>query len=99
MAKIQGTQDSNDGKLVEEKSNNSHLKGEFNFLLSVQIFIHLCSSYLCFILMFDIIFFGVLSSLTGGIILSFEPLSVAFEDMDYYVDIPAVLLSSHSALQ
>ncbi|KAJ0079429.1 hypothetical protein Patl1_24278 [Pistacia atlantica] len=34
LAKIQGSQDSNDGKLVEEKSNNSPRKGEFNFLLS-----------------------------------------------------------------
>ncbi|KAJ0078863.1 hypothetical protein Patl1_23801 [Pistacia atlantica] len=50
LAKIQGSQDSNDGKLVEEKSKNSRMK--------------------------------------GGMVLPFEPLSVAFQDVKYYVDIP-----------
>ncbi|KAJ0013527.1 hypothetical protein Pint_21525 [Pistacia integerrima] len=35
LAKIQGSQDSNEGKLVEEKSKNSPMKGDFNFLLPV----------------------------------------------------------------
>ncbi|KAJ0078877.1 hypothetical protein Patl1_24250 [Pistacia atlantica] len=35
VAKIQGSRDSNEGKLVEEKSKNSPVKGDFNFLLSV----------------------------------------------------------------
>ncbi|XP_044477754.1 pleiotropic drug resistance protein 3-like isoform X1 [Mangifera indica] len=50
LAKIQGSQDANDGKLAEEKSKNSPVK--------------------------------------GGMVLPFEPLSVAFENVKYYVDIP-----------
>ncbi|KAJ0079193.1 hypothetical protein Patl1_24209 [Pistacia atlantica] len=63
FVKFQGSQDSNDSKLVEEKSKNSPMKDGFNFLLSFQIF------------------------LTGGMVLPLEPLSVAFQDMKYYVDI------------
>ncbi|KAJ0080055.1 hypothetical protein Patl1_24216 [Pistacia atlantica] len=35
LAKIQGSRDSNEDKLVEERSKNSPMKGDFNFLLSV----------------------------------------------------------------
>ncbi|KAJ0014952.1 hypothetical protein Pint_21465 [Pistacia integerrima] len=58
LVKIQGSQDSNDGKLVEEKSKNSPRKGEFNFFTF------------------------------SGMVLPFEPLSVAFQDVKCYVDIP-----------
>ncbi|KAJ0080348.1 hypothetical protein Patl1_24672 [Pistacia atlantica] len=50
LAKIQGSQDSNDDKLVEEKSKNSPMK--------------------------------------GGMVLPIEPLSIAFQDVKYHVDIP-----------
>ncbi|KAJ0080322.1 hypothetical protein Patl1_24243 [Pistacia atlantica] len=35
LAKIQGSRDSNEDKHVEERSKNSPMKGDFNFLLSV----------------------------------------------------------------
>ena len=93
LSKIQGSEDSFDGSQLEEKSGNSPAqnsiepnKGFINFIVLLLIL-----QIITVNIYFSNIWTSVLSQLTGRMVLPFTPLTVVFQDVQYYVDIPLVI--------